>query len=107
MKINGVTIREEKFISAKDAAASIITSSEPITLKFEGHSFYVRHSVSSNASIRYDSTTNSILVREGGTVRSLPDPDRPERIGPCVYQGMTTALSSSKDFSKTLKLDRG
>ncbi|MFL2927657.1 MAG: hypothetical protein ACJZ72_03605 [Opitutales bacterium] len=105
-EINGVTIREEKFISAKDAAASIITSSEPITLKFEGHSFYVRHSVSSNASARYDSSTNSILLREGGTVRSLPDPDRPERIGPCVYQGMTTALSSSKDFSKTLKLDR-
>ena len=105
-EINGVTIREEKFISAKDAAASIITSSEPITLRFEGHSFYVRHSVSSNASARYDSSTNSILIREGGTVRSLPDPDRPERIGPCVYQGMTTALSSSKDFSKTLKLDQ-
>ena len=105
-KINGITIREEKFISSKDAVASIITSSEPITLKFEGHSFYVRHSVSSNASARYDSSTNSILIREGGTVRSLPDPDRPERIGPCVYQGMTTALSSSKDFSKTLKLDQ-
>ena len=105
-EINGVTIREEKFISAKDAAASIITCSEPIILKFEGHSFYVRHSVSSNASLRYDSSTNSILIREGGTVRSLPDPDRPERIGPCVYQGMTTALSSSRDFSKTLKLDR-
>jgi hypothetical protein len=105
-EINGVTIREEKFISAKDTAASIITSSEPITLRFEGHSFYVRHSVSSNASVRYDSSTNSILIREGGTVRSLPDPDRPERIGPCVYQGLTTALSSSKDFSKTLKLEQ-
>ena len=105
-EINGVIIREEKFISAKDTAASIITSSEPITLRFEGHSFYVRHSVSSNASVRYDSSTNSILIREGGTVRSLPDPDRPERIGPCVYQGLTTALSSSKDFSKTLKLEQ-
>ncbi len=105
-EINGITIREEKFISTKDTAASIITSSEPITLRFEGHSFYIRHSVSSNASIRYDSTTNSILVREGGTVRSLPDPDRPERIGPCVYEGMTTALSSSKDFSKTIKFDK-
>jgi hypothetical protein len=105
-EINGVTIREEKFISAKDAAASIITSSEPITLRFEGHSFYVRHSVSSNASARYDLSINSILIREGGTVRSLPDPDRPERIGPCVYQGMTTALSCSKDFSKTLKLEK-
>ena len=105
-EIDGVTIREEKFIGADDAAASIMTASQPVILRFEGHSFYVRHSVSSSASARYDSPTNSIMIREGGTVRSLPDPDRPERIGPCVYQGMTTALSSSADFSKSLKLNK-
>ncbi|MEJ6621491.1 MAG: hypothetical protein QNL93_06065 [Opitutae bacterium] len=105
-EIDGVTIREEKFIGADDAAASIMTASQPVILRFEGHSFYVRHSVSSSASARYDATTNSIMIREGGTVRSLPDPDRPERIGPCVYQGMTTALSSSADFSKSLKLNK-
>ena len=105
-EIDGVTIREEKFIGADDAAASIIKASQPVILRFEGHSFYVRHSVSSSASARYDAPTNSIMIREGGTVRSLPDPDRPERIGPCVYQGMTTALSSSADFSKSLKLNK-
>ena len=105
--IGGVRIREEKFIASNDAAASIITSSKPITLRFEGHSFFVRHSVSSTASLRYQARDNALLITEGGTVRSRPDPDGPERIGPCVYQGMTTVLSCSKNFSKTLELSKG
>ena len=87
-----------------------ITSSPPVILNFDGHSFFVRHSVSSTASIRYDEQSNAILVTEGGTVKSLPDPDRRERIGPCVYQGMTTALSASGDFSQSIQMkkdDRG
>ena len=106
-EIGGVRIREEKFIGSNDAAASIITSSKPVTLRFEGHSFFVRHSVSSTASLRYQESDNVLLITEGGTVRSRPDPDVPERIGPCVYQGMTTALSCSKNFSKTLELSKG
>ena len=109
-EINGVLIREEKFIAANDAAVARITSSQPVILKFDGHSFFVRHSVSSTASIRYDEQSNAILVTEGGTVKSLPDPDRRERIGPCVYQGMTTALSASEDFSQSIQMkkdDRG
>ena len=105
--VGGVRIREEKFIASNDAAASIITSSKPITLRFEGHSFFVRHSVSSTASLRYQARDNALLITEGGTVRSRPDPDGPERIGPCVYQGMTTVLSCSKNFSKTLELSKG
>ena len=106
-EIGNVLIKEEKFIGSNDAAASIITSSEPVTLRFEGHSFFVRHSVSSTSQIRYDVKGNAILVSEGGTVRSRPDPGGPERIAPIVYQGMTTALSCSKDFSKTIQLSRG
>ena len=106
-EIGDVLIKEEKFIGSNDAAASIITSSEPVTLRFEGHSFFARYSVSSTSQIRYDRTNNSILVREGGTARSRPDPNGPERIGPIVYQGMTTALSCSKNFSKTIQLSRG
>ena len=105
-EIDGVSIREEKFIGANDAALSRISSSKPIVLRFDGQSFFVRHSVSSSASIRYDKQGNTIVISEGGTVKSLPDPDRPERIGPCVYQGMTTALSSSKDFSSSIKMNK-
>ena len=106
-EIGDVLIKEEKFIGSNDAAVSMITSSKPIVLRFEGHSLLVRHSVSSTSEIRYEPNANAILISEGGTVRSRPDPDGPERGGPIVYQGMTTALSCSKDFSKSVQLSRG
>ena len=100
--IDGITIKEEKFIAPNDAAVSIITASKPITIEFEGHSFFHRNSVSSSSSIQFDSKNNSIVIKEGGKVRSKPDPDGKIRIGPCVYSGMTTVLSCSKDIKTTL-----
>ncbi|MDA7881393.1 hypothetical protein N9A94_03735 [Akkermansiaceae bacterium] len=98
-ELKGVRIREEKFIGANDAAASIITSSKPVILRFSGHSFYSRNSVSSTASVRVDENNSSILIVEGGTVKSRPDPDGGERVGPCVYSGMSTVLSCSRSFA--------
>ena len=109
-EVGGVTIREEKFIAANDAAASVITATKPVTLRFEGHSFFHRKSVVSTAAIRFDARNNAVVIREGGTVKSRPDPNRGERVGPCVYSGMTTALSVSRDVSKSIvtrKDDRG
>lgn len=106
-EIGGILIREEKFIGSNDAAASIITSSKPVILRFEGQGFFVRHSVSSTARGKYDSSANSILITEGGTVRSRPDPGGPVRVGPIVYEGMTTVLSCSRDFSKSVAFSRG
>ena len=106
-EIDGVSIREEKFIGANDAALSRISSSKPIVLRFDGHSFLFA-TASSSAKIRaMTSRENTIVISEGGTVK-VPsyDPDRPERFGPCVYQGMTTALSSSKDFSSSIKMNK-
>lgn len=100
-EVGGVRIREEKFIAANDAAASIITTSKPVILQFSGHSFYVRESVTSSASLRVDAKNNALVISEGGTVRSRPDPDGPERVGPCVYSGMTTVLSASRDFAES------
>ena len=102
-EVAGVRIREEKFIAANDAAASIITASEPVTLKFSGHSFYHRKSVTSSASIAVDAQNNALVIREGGTVISRPDPERGEQEGPCVYSGMTTALSASRAISESLE----
>jgi hypothetical protein len=51
--IDGITIKEEKFIAPNDAAVSIITASKPITIEFEGHSFFHRNSVSSSSSIQF------------------------------------------------------
>ncbi len=100
-EINGITIREEKFIASNDAAASIISSSKPVILEFSGHSFHHRKSISSSASIKLDAQNNALVISEGGTVSSRPDPDGVERVGPCVYNGMTTVLSASRDITKS------
>ena len=108
--LDGILLNETKFIGRNDAAASIITSSEPVTLSFSGHSFFHRHSVASTAVIRYDQKENAIVISEGGTVRCRPDPNGNERVGPCVYTGMTTALCVSRPVGDTIAFstnDRG
>ena len=104
--VAGVTIFEEKFIAANDAAASIITASKPVTIEFSGQSFFHRNSVSCSATIRYDAQANAVVVTEDGTVKSRPDPDGALRIGPCMYTGMTTVLSASRGFKESLKTNR-
>lgn len=101
-ELDGVTIREEKFIAASDAAVSVITSSRPVTLKFDGHSFYHRNSVSSTATLRVIPQSNVIAILEGGDVKSRPDPDAGKRVGPSVYSGMTTVLSASRNFTESI-----
>ena len=102
-EIEGV-IYEEKFIAPNDAAAGIIRASEPVMLEFTGHSFYHRKSVSSRAQVDYDRISNALIITEGGTVKSRPDPGAAEREGPCVYEGMSTILSASRDFSRSYKI---
>ncbi|RPG86608.1 MAG: hypothetical protein CBC33_002065 [Coraliomargarita sp. TMED73] len=104
--VGGVTIYEEKFIAPNDAAASVIRSTEPVTLEFSGHSFYHRKSVRSTATARYDRSSNALVIREGGTVESRPDPNAPAREGPCVYEGMSTVLSASRSFAKSHTIRR-
>ena len=105
-EVGGVKIREEKFIATNDAAASIITSTQPIQLQFSGHSFWHRNSVTSTASLQVDSQNNALLITEGGTVKSRPDPERGERIGPCVYSGMTTVLSASRNLCGSVEIQQ-
>lgn len=105
-EVAGVKIHEEKFIAASDAAASIITASQPITLQFSGNSFFHRNSVTSSASIRIDQANNAIVITEGGTVKCRPDPDKIFRTGPCIYSGMTTTLSASRGIAQTAKASR-
>ena len=109
-EVGGVKIQEEKFIAKNDATASIISSSRPVTLEFSGHSFYHRNSITSSAAIQLDKAHNCLVISEAGTVKSRPDPGGPERIGPCVYSGMTTVLSASRNISQSLvtnKDDKG
>ncbi|TWT80277.1 hypothetical protein CA13_16900 [Planctomycetes bacterium CA13] len=106
-EMDGVQLREEKFIAANGAACSIITSSHPVTLQLEGQSFFGRHSLTSAASIEYDANHNAIHIIEGGTTRCLPDTDRSERVGPIMYQGMNTVLAASQNFATRHRFTKG
>lgn len=104
---DGVQLREEKFIAANDAACSIITSSTPVTLQFDGRSFFGRHSLTSTATIKYDAEHNAIHIVEGGTTRCQPETDRSAQLGPIMYQGMSTVLSASRNFARSHKFAKG
>ena len=106
-EVGGVRLREEKFIAANDAAGSVITSSRPVTLRFNGQSFFGRHSLTSTATIRYNAAHNAIHIIEGGTTRCRPDPGSPERVGPIMYQGMSTVLAATKSFAKSHRFAKG
>lgn len=105
-EVAGVTLREEKFIGANDAAASIITASKPVILQFSGQSLFTRNSVSSSATIRHDTKNKALVIAEGGTMKARPDPDGPERVGPSIYTGMSTVMSSSRQFAESLVTKR-
>lgn len=68
----GLTLHEEKFISANDAVNTIITSSIPVDIEFEGQSFVAAENefISSNATCSFDSMTNAIHIIQGGTVKT-------------------------------------
>ena len=105
--VDGVHLREEKFIATNDAACSIITSSKPVLLRFEGQSFFGRHSVKSTATIDYDADLNAIHIVEGGTTRCRPETERAEHIAPIMYQDMSTVLAASRNFSQSHRFTQG
>ena len=106
-EVDGVQLREEKFIAANDSACSIITSSTPVTLRLDGQSFFGRHSLTSTATINYDADHNAIHIVEGGTTKCQPETDRSEDVGPIMYQGMSTVLAASRNFATSHKFAKG
>ncbi|HJN13743.1 MAG TPA: hypothetical protein QF564_34030 [Pirellulaceae bacterium] len=106
-EVDGVQLREEKFIAANDVACSIITSSTPVTLRLDGQSFFGRHSLTSTATIKYDADHNAIHIVEGGTTKCQPETDRSEQVGPIMYQGMSTVLAASRNFATSHKFAKG
>ncbi|MBI9017071.1 MAG: hypothetical protein JEZ07_07420 [Phycisphaerae bacterium] len=99
--VGGVNIREEKFIAENDAACTIITSDTPVTLKFNGQSFWSRNnSVTSTASCTYVQNDNCIRIAEGGTVTVKPNDPGPLSVGKMVYDGMTTVLTSDRPMTE-------
>ena len=82
--VAGATIEETKFIAANDVLCAIITSSKPLTLTFDGHSFVhtgrlpkfdgdkpIVFSGKRTATGRFDRANNrfSVESKKGGAVR--------------------------------------
>ena len=106
-EVGGVQVREEKFIAANDAACSVITSSRPVILQFDGQSFWGRHSQTSTATIEYSADHDAIHIVEGGTTLCRPETDRDQQVGPIMYQGMSTVLSASRSFADSYEFQQG
>ncbi|MBL6705101.1 MAG: hypothetical protein ISQ06_03250, partial [Planctomycetaceae bacterium] len=106
-EVDGIQVREEKYIAGNDAACTLITTSQPVTLRFNGQSFFGRNSLASTATIRYDSDHNAIHIIEGGTTKCQPETDRAEHTGPIMYQGMSTVLTASRDFERNHLFTKG
>ena len=97
-EIDGVTLREEKFVDENDAIASHITASKPVTLELGGQSFFARNSLTSTAKLNYLEKENALHILEGGTTKTIPDTDRQVRTAPIHYSGMSVILAASKPF---------
>ena len=106
-EVDGIQLREEKFISANDIACSVVTSSQPVTMRFDGQSFFGRHSVTSSSTIEYDTEFNAIRIVEGGTTKCRPETDRSEHVGPIMYEGMSTVLAASRNFARNHRFNKG
>lgn len=106
-EVAGVSIREEKFIAENDTACSIITSSKPIELVFDGQSFWGQKSLTSTATIAYNSASDAIVIKEGGTTETRPQEFGPHTESVIMYQDMSTVLMASKSIAKTHKFSKG
>lgn len=93
--VAGVAIREEKFIALNDAACTIITASEPVTLEFSGQSFADDKTIVRSATCELDATNNCVHVVEGGISEATPVKGVTQT-GPLMYDGMSTVVSASK-----------
>ena len=106
-QLGDILLHEEKFIAGNDVACTVITSSKPVLLRFEGQSFFGRHSVTSTASIEFDAGTNAIHISEGGTTKCMPETDRSVKTAPIMYQGMSTVLTASQAIGDAHQFSEG
>jgi hypothetical protein len=117
-RVAGVTIEEIKFISADDVLCSIIKSSKPIKLEFDGRSFYKSgkvatfdgdkpgqdHQKTSTAKVEYDKKQRVLHIAEGGTMMTKTAWGKPVKEGRLMYDGMHGVIGANADFSESCKM---
>ncbi len=98
--VGGVNITEEKFIADNDVLCSIITSDQPITIKFEGHNYWNKNfSISSTATCAHDDANDAINISEGGTILAQPFKDIEKSEWPIMFTGMHTILAADRNLT--------
>ena len=106
--INGVTIREQKFIATNDVVCTIITSDFPVEIEFSGQSYADDKTVQTNAICQFIPQNNCIHITEGGIAEATPVRINGQNItqtGPLMYDGMSTIISSSHQILNYLQTD--
>ncbi|MBC8434861.1 MAG: chitobiase/beta-hexosaminidase C-terminal domain-containing protein [Verrucomicrobia bacterium] len=108
-EVNGVQIREDKFISRDDVLTSVIVSDQDIEIRFEGESFWDDSKVPTfdgdtiegsfsrtcESEITFDASTNAMRLVEGGTAVVKPLYGEPATVGRMMYDGLSFVYSSS------------
>ena len=98
--VGGVNITEEKFITDNDVLCSIITSDQPISIKFEGHNYWNdTFSMSSTATCAHDDANDALNISEGGTILATPYLDIEKSEWPIMFTGMHTILAANRNLT--------
>ena len=122
-KIKNTVIEETKFIARNDVLVTMISSDRPVTLLFEGQSYFLEGETplyygnpkgtpfmkQSTAMAVYDQQNNSIHVIEGGTVMTRIDHDqegKPAVEGKFVYEGMSKVIACSQGMDKAVSFQQ-
>ena len=106
----GIKIREIKFISKNDVLSTVITSSKPLKIEFEGQSFNNPNNtptfdgdppnqpmtVTSDAIVHFDKKNNAINVYENGETITKPQWGEKAVVGKMMYSGLNFILSSNE-----------
>ena len=117
--IDGVRIKEEKFISENDVLTDIITSDKDIEIVFDGESFAMKQNVpgfdgddptepmmrGNKTKIEFDKANNAIHFEENGKIFVKTEWKKPVVTGDLMYNGLDFVISSDAPIENP-KFDR-
>ena len=108
-EVDGVKIREDKFISRDDVLTTVMVSDQDVEIRFEGESFWEDSKVPTfdgdtmggiisrtcESEITFDKSSNAMRVLEAGTAVVKPLYGEPATVGRMMYDGLSFVYSSS------------
>ena len=113
--IEGIEIVETKFISLNDVVCSIIKSSEPIKIRFNGSGFYnpmnlptfdgdedgIPWQQNIKSKVSFQNENNAIKIYESSDMMVKPDWGKDALLGKMMYDGMSVGISSTKSIQSS------